>query len=210
MYKNHVELIGFLGQDPELKSSANGRAFTRLSLATTDRWKDKEGQYQERTEWHTVFCWGKRAEAAARLLKKGSHVLVEGQLRSRPVTNESTGEVAVRWAIQADAFIRSGRRRRSPRPRSRRRKRRSSPRPPRTSRSDERPAPRRRSPARGLPPGRRRVVFRANSSSAQSRHRLERGDRFALPTATPGHALVLGPKVDGNTAPDRHGKATVP
>ena len=105
MYKNHVELIGFLGQDPELKSSANGRAFTRLSLATTDRWKDREGQYQERTEWHTVFCWGKRAEAAARLLKKGSHVLVEGQLRSRPVTNESTGEVAVRWAIQADAFI---------------------------------------------------------------------------------------------------------
>jgi single-strand DNA-binding protein len=105
MYKNHVELIGFLGQDPELKSSANGRAFTRLSLATTDRWKDREGQYQERTEWHTVFCWGKRAEAAARLLKKGSHVLVEGQLRSRPVTNESTGEVAVRWAIQADTFI---------------------------------------------------------------------------------------------------------
>lgn len=105
MYKNHVELIGFLGQDPELKSSANGRAFTRLSLATTERWKDKEGEYQERTEWHTVFCWGKRAEAAARLLKKGSHVLVEGQLRSRPVTNEETGEVTIRWAIQANAFI---------------------------------------------------------------------------------------------------------
>lgn len=105
MYKNHVELIGFLGQDPELKSSANGRAFTRLSVATTERWKDKEGDYQERTEWHTVFCWGKRAEAAARLLKKGSHVLVEGQLRSRPVTNEQTGEVITRWAIQANTFI---------------------------------------------------------------------------------------------------------
>ena len=105
MYKNHVELIGFLGQDPELKSSANGRAFTRLSLATSERWKDQEGEYQVRTEWHTVFCWGKRAEAAARLLKKGSHVLVEGQLRSRPVTKEETGEVTVRWAIQANAFI---------------------------------------------------------------------------------------------------------
>jgi single-strand DNA-binding protein len=105
MYKNHVELIGFLGQDPELKSSTNGRAFTRLSVATTERWKDKEGEYQTRTEWHTVFCWGKRAEAAARLLKKGSHVLVEGQLRSRPITNEATGEVTLRWAVQANAFI---------------------------------------------------------------------------------------------------------
>lgn len=105
MYKNHVELIGFLGQDPELKSSTNGRAFTRLSVATTDRWKDKEGEYQERTDWHTVFCWGKRAEAAARLLKKGSHVLIEGQLRSRPVTNETTGEVTLRWAVQANSFL---------------------------------------------------------------------------------------------------------
>lgn len=105
MYKNHVELIGFVGKDPELKSSTNGRAFTRLSVATTESWKDKEGEYQKRTEWHTVFCWGKGAEAAARLLKKGSHVLVEGQLRSRPITNEATGEVTTRWAIQANTFI---------------------------------------------------------------------------------------------------------
>jgi single-strand DNA-binding protein len=62
MYKNHVELIGFLGQDPELKTSANHRPFTRLSVATTERWKDKAGQYQERTEWHSVFFWGPRAE----------------------------------------------------------------------------------------------------------------------------------------------------
>jgi single-strand DNA-binding protein len=105
MYKNHVELIGFLGKDPELKSNTNGRAFIRLSVATTERWKDKEGEYRERTEWHTVFCWGKRAEAAMRLLKKGSHVLIEGQLRSRPVTNEATGEVTLRGAIQANAFL---------------------------------------------------------------------------------------------------------
>jgi single-strand DNA-binding protein len=105
MYKNHVELIGFLGQDPELKSSTTGRAFTRLSVATTERWKDKEGEYQNRTEWHTVFCWGKRAEAAARLLKKGSHVLIEGQLRSRPITHETSGEVTLRWAVQANAFL---------------------------------------------------------------------------------------------------------
>jgi single-strand DNA-binding protein len=104
MYKNHVELIGFIGQDPELKNSNSGRPFTRLSVATTDRWKDKSGEPQERTEWHTVFCWGKRAEAAARLLKKGSHVLIDGSLRSRPVTNHATGEVTLRWAIQADSF----------------------------------------------------------------------------------------------------------
>ncbi len=104
MYKNHVELIGFLGQDPELKTSANHRPFTRLSVATTERWKDKAGQYQERTEWHSVFFWGPRAEAAVRILKKGSHVLVEGSLRSRSVTSEQTGEVTLRWAVQGDTF----------------------------------------------------------------------------------------------------------
>ena len=104
MYKNQVELIGFLGKDPELKTSAAGRAFARLSIATTDRWKDREGQFQERTEWHTAFLWGKRAEAAARLLKRGSHVLIEGSLRSREVKNEETGEVTRLWAVQVDSF----------------------------------------------------------------------------------------------------------
>ena len=104
MYKNHVELIGFLGQDPELKRSAKGRAFTRLSIATAARWKDRSGEYQERTEWHTAFLWGKRAEAAARLLKKGAHVLVEGELRSREITSEQTGEVTRLWAVQANSF----------------------------------------------------------------------------------------------------------
>jgi single-strand DNA-binding protein len=104
MYKNHVELIGFIGNDPELKSSANGRAFARLSIATSERWKDRDGEYQDRTEWHTAFLWGKRAEAAVRILKKGSHVLVEGMLRSREKVNEQTGEVTQLWAIQAESF----------------------------------------------------------------------------------------------------------
>ena len=104
MYKNHVELIGFVGNDPELKSSTNGRAFARLSIATSERWKDRDGEYQERTEWHTAFLWGKRAEAAVRILKKGSHVLVEGMLRSRDKVNDQTGEVTQLWAVQADSF----------------------------------------------------------------------------------------------------------
>lgn len=104
MYKNYVELIGFLGHDPELKTSANDRPFTRLSVATTERWKDKSGQYQERTDWHSVFFWGPRAEAAVRILKKGSHVLVEGTLRSRQVPVGQTGETYLQWAVQGQSF----------------------------------------------------------------------------------------------------------
>ncbi len=80
---NKVILIGNLGADPELKYTPNGAAVANLSLATIDTWKDNDGNKQERTEWHRVIIWKKRAEIAAEYLKKGSKVYFEGRLQTR-------------------------------------------------------------------------------------------------------------------------------
>ena len=81
---NKVQLIGNLGQDPELKYLPSGDAVANLSIATTDRWKDKQtGEQQERTEWHRVAFFGKPAEVIAQYLVKGSSIYVEGSLQTR-------------------------------------------------------------------------------------------------------------------------------
>ncbi len=80
---NKVILIGNLGRDPEMKYTPGGQAVTRLGLATNERWKDKNGEFQERVEWHTVVCWGKLAETASQYLTKGQSVYIEGRLQTR-------------------------------------------------------------------------------------------------------------------------------
>lgn len=80
---NKVLLIGRLGADPELKTVGSGQQVARLSLATSENWTDKEGQKQERTEWHRVVVWGKLAELCGRFLSKGRQVYVEGRLQTR-------------------------------------------------------------------------------------------------------------------------------
>jgi single-strand DNA-binding protein len=80
---NRAIIIGYLGQDPETRFSADGAAVTNLSVATTDSWKDKAGEKQERTEWHRVSLFGKLAEIAGEYLKKGALVYVEGRLQTR-------------------------------------------------------------------------------------------------------------------------------
>jgi single-strand DNA-binding protein len=81
---NKVILIGRLGQDPEVKYMPSGGAVTNASLATSERWKDKNtGQPQERTEWHRIVFFNKLGEIAGEYLKKGSMVYVEGALRTR-------------------------------------------------------------------------------------------------------------------------------
>ena len=81
---NKVILVGNLGQDPEVKYTAGGAAFTTLSLATSESWKDKDtGSDQEKTEWHRVVLWRRLAEIAGEYLKKGSKVYIEGQLQTR-------------------------------------------------------------------------------------------------------------------------------
>lgn len=80
---NKVIIVGNLGRDPEVRYLPEGGAITNISIATTDTWKDKSGEKQERTEWHRVAFFGKLAEIAGEYLKKGSQVYVEGALRTR-------------------------------------------------------------------------------------------------------------------------------
>jgi single-strand DNA-binding protein len=80
---NKVILVGNLGRDPEVRYMPDGGAVTNVSIATTDTWKDKSGEKQERTEWHRVVFFLKLAEIAGEYLKKGSQVYIEGRLQTR-------------------------------------------------------------------------------------------------------------------------------
>jgi len=79
---NRVMLLGNLGADPELRMTQGGQAVLKLRLATSETYMDKNRQRQERTEWHNVVIWGKRAEALAKILTKGTRIFVEGGLRT--------------------------------------------------------------------------------------------------------------------------------
>ena len=80
---NKVILVGNLGNDPELKYMPNGNAVANLSLATSESWKDQQGQVQERTEWHRITAYRKLAEIMGEYLRKGSQIYVEGKLQTR-------------------------------------------------------------------------------------------------------------------------------
>ncbi|MEZ4286631.1 MAG: single-stranded DNA-binding protein [Polyangiales bacterium] len=80
---NKVILIGNLGADPELKYTQGGSAVLRLRLATSESYVNKAGERQQRTEWHTVILWGKRAEALNNILSKGRSICVEGRIQYR-------------------------------------------------------------------------------------------------------------------------------
>jgi len=85
---NKVILIGNLGRDPETRYTTGGDAVTNLRIATTETWKDKAGEKQEKTEWHTVVLFGRQAEIAGEYLKKGRPVYVEGRLQTRKYTDK--------------------------------------------------------------------------------------------------------------------------
>jgi len=80
---NKVILVGNLGRDPEVRYMPNGEAVANFSIATTDSWKDKNGQRQERTEWHNIVMYRRLAEIAGEYLKKGRPVYIEGRLQTR-------------------------------------------------------------------------------------------------------------------------------
>jgi single-strand DNA-binding protein len=85
---NKVILIGNLGADPEVRFTQGGQAVANFRMATSESWKDKNGQQQERTEWHRVVAWGKLAELCGEYLKKGRQCYVEGKLQTREWTNK--------------------------------------------------------------------------------------------------------------------------
>jgi single-strand DNA-binding protein len=80
---NKVILIGNLGRDPELRYTPQGRPVVNFSMATTDKWTSKDGEKQERTEWHNIVLWGRQAEVANQYLKKGSCCYIEGRISTR-------------------------------------------------------------------------------------------------------------------------------
>ncbi len=80
---NRVQIIGNLGADPELRTTPGGARVATLSVATSRRWTDRQGQPQEKTEWHRVIFWEKVAELAERYLKKGDRVYIEGSIEYR-------------------------------------------------------------------------------------------------------------------------------
>jgi single-strand DNA-binding protein len=80
---NKVIIVGRLGADPEVKTVSGGNTVARLSVATSENWTDREGQKQERTEWHRVVVWGKLADLCGKYLSKGRQVYLEGRLQTR-------------------------------------------------------------------------------------------------------------------------------
>ena len=80
---NRVYLIGNLGQNPELRFTQSNQPVLSLRLATNERFKNRDGEWQDRTEWHTIVVWGRRAEGLSKILSKGSQLCVEGRLQTR-------------------------------------------------------------------------------------------------------------------------------
>lgn len=103
---NKVMLLGNLGQDPELKVIAGGQSVLNLRLATTESYLDKNNARQERTDWHTVVVWGKRADALAKILVKGSQLFIEGRIQTR--TYEKNGEKRYATDIVASNIVLAG------------------------------------------------------------------------------------------------------
>lgn len=89
---NKVILVGNLGRDPEVRNMQNGDKVANLNIATSERWRDRDGNNQEKAEWHRVVIFGKIADVAERYLKKGSKVLIEGKLQTRKWTDQSGQE----------------------------------------------------------------------------------------------------------------------
>jgi single-strand DNA-binding protein len=98
---NKAILVGNLGRDPEMRYSASGDAIASFSIATTETWKDKGGQKQEKTEWHRITAFGKLAEIAGEYLKKGSSVYVEGRIQSNEYTDKE-GVAKVSYGVVID------------------------------------------------------------------------------------------------------------
>lgn len=105
---NKVLLLGNLGADPELRMTPGGAAVLKLRLATSETYLDKNKQRQERTEWHNVVIWGRRAEALSRILTKGSRLFVEGGLRSSSY-DDRDGNKRYRTEIVASNVLLQGR-----------------------------------------------------------------------------------------------------
>ena len=97
---NRVTLIGNVGKDPEIKTFASGNKVAQITLATTERYTDRDGNKKEDTEWHSVQCFGKLADIVERYVRKGSLLYLDGKIRTR--SYEADGRTIYRTEIVAD------------------------------------------------------------------------------------------------------------
>lgn len=101
---NKAFLLGNLGRDPEVRSLPSGQAVANFPMATSRKWRDRDGNQQEQTEWHQIVCFGRLAEIAGQYLTKGKQVFVEGRIQTRSWDDRNTGEKKYRTEIVADNF----------------------------------------------------------------------------------------------------------
>tara|TARA_Y100001963_G_C6754022_1_gene435741 strand:+ start:263 stop:655 length:393 start_codon:yes stop_codon:yes gene_type:complete len=100
---NKVMLIGNLGRDPEIRYTNAGTSVANYSIATTDRWTDRQGQKQERTEWHDIVAFDRLADLSQNYLRKGSNVFIEGRLQTRS-WEDNEGQKKYRTEVVANVI----------------------------------------------------------------------------------------------------------
>ncbi len=105
---NKVMLIGNLGKDPELRYTSSGVAVATFTIATNESWKDQEGNFQERTEWHNIVAWRKLAEICSEWLKKGKKVYIEGRLQTRSYDDKNGVKKYVTEIVADDLIMLDG------------------------------------------------------------------------------------------------------
>jgi single-strand DNA-binding protein len=98
-------LIGNLGKDPEMRYTPAGVPVASFSMATSESWRDQDGNTQERTEWHNIVAWRKLAEICAEYLKKGKKIYIEGRIQTRNYDDKNTGQKRYITEIVADNMI---------------------------------------------------------------------------------------------------------
>jgi len=105
---NKVILVGNLGADPDMRYTPSGQGVCELRIATSESWNDKNGQRQERTEWHRIVVWGKRAEVCSKYLSKGRQVYVEGRIQTRTYDDKDGNKRYITEIIAADVQFLGG------------------------------------------------------------------------------------------------------
>jgi single-strand DNA-binding protein len=102
---NKVILVGHLGKDPEVKFTPGGTPVAKFTLATNERFKDKDGNWQDRTEWHSLVAWQRTAEIIGEYCKKGSQIYVEGRLKTDSWDDKETGQKKYRTDIVVNELV---------------------------------------------------------------------------------------------------------
>lgn len=102
---NKVILVGNIGRDPEVKFTPSGVPVAKFSIATSERFKDKGGEWQERTEWHNIIAWQRLAEIVGEYVKKGSKIYIEGRLQTSSWDDKKSGEKKYKTEVVASDLV---------------------------------------------------------------------------------------------------------